>query len=262
MRLKEQVAIVTGGSSGIGRATCLALAREGAYVVVVGKTPSRVTGVVAEVNRVGGEKTVLGLVLDVRIEKDMDEMARQTLSRFGRVDILIACAGIARGGSSKRLLPYPVVQMPIQEWDEVLDTNLRGVFLSNRAVLPAMMSQRRGSIVNVSSARGGRYGSPYVAAYCASKFGVVAFSQALAEEVSQFGIKIQVVLPDVTDTPMLGEAVGAASLENLLPASRVGDFIVHLLSQPEDTILLNPLITALGNCHRPVWSRGGGHFYA
>jgi NAD(P)-dependent dehydrogenase (short-subunit alcohol dehydrogenase family) len=251
-RLRGQIAIVTGGSSGIGRATCMALAREGAFVVVVGQTPARMTGTVAELERVLGAGGSLGLVLDVRLEADMEEMARQTIARFGRVDIMIACAGVGGGKHSGRLLPYPVAQMPTQEWDEVVDTNLKGVFLSNRAVLPAMISQRSGSIINISSARGGRHGSPYAAAYCASKFGVVGFSESLAEEVRPFGIKVQVVLPDATDTPILGGGEAASLFGRTLPPARVGDFIVHLLSLPEDTILLHSIIAPFGNQTGPA----------
>jgi 3-oxoacyl-[acyl-carrier protein] reductase len=254
--IRGQVAIVTGGSSGIGRATCAALAREGAVVVVVGKTPTRVSDVVAEIERVGGEGAALGLTLDVRREEDMDEMARQTLAHFGSVDILIACAGIGRGQSSKRLLPYPVARMPTQEWDEVVDTNLKGVFLSNRAVLPFMIGQCWGSIINVSSARGGQYGYPYASAYCAAKFGVMGFSESLAEEVKQFGIKVHAVLPDVTATPMLGEAGATTSWGKPLPPARVADFIVYLLSLPEDTMCLKPVIAPLGSVYRQAWSMG------
>jgi NAD(P)-dependent dehydrogenase (short-subunit alcohol dehydrogenase family) len=246
-RLIGQVAIVTGGSSGIGRATCMALVREGAFVVIVGKTRSRVTDTAAELEQVGGEDAALGLVFDVRCEKDMEEMTRQTVIRFGRVDILIACAGIGRGKSYGRLLPYPVAQMPAQEWDEVVDTNLKGVFLSNRAVLPAMISQRRGSIINISSARGGRYGTPYAAAYCASKFGVVGFSESLAEEVRPFGVKVQVLLPDAIDTPMLDEQGKGNIFGKTMQPAHVADFIVHLLSMPEDTVLLHSVITSFGN---------------
>src|SRR5438874_11688427 len=95
-RLAGQVAVVTGGSSGIGRATCLALAQEGANIVVVGKTAPRVFDAVAEVKSVGDENCVLGLVLDVRREEEMEQMSRETLAHFGRVDVLIASAGIGR----------------------------------------------------------------------------------------------------------------------------------------------------------------------
>jgi NAD(P)-dependent dehydrogenase (short-subunit alcohol dehydrogenase family) len=261
--IQGQVAIVTGGSSGIGRASCLALARKGASVVVVGKTPSRVFDAVAEVERAAHENCVLGLVLDVRHEEEMEEMSRRTLARFGRIDVLVASAGVGRASSSRdRLMPPPVAQMSSGEWDEVIDTNLKGVFSSNRAVLPTMIRQRRGWIINVSSSPGGLYGSPYAAAYCASKFGVLGFSESLSEEVSQFGVKVQVLLPDATDTPMLEDGGDGTVFGKTIPPGRVGDFVVHLLSMPEGTVLVNPLIAPLGNQSRPARYAGGGRPYA
>jgi len=261
-RIQGLVAIVTGGSSGIGRATCLALAQKGAYVVVVGKTASRVSEAVGAVERVAHENCVLGLVLDVRNEEEMEEMTRQTLARFGRVDVLVASAGVGRASSSRdRLIPPPVAQMSPEEWNEVVDTNLKGVFLSNRAVLPTMIRQRRGWIINVSSSPGGLYGSPYAAAYCASKFGVLGFSQSLSEEVSQFGVKVQVLLPDATDTPMLEDTGDGTAFGKVIPPARVGDFIVHLLALPQDTVLVNPLIAPLENQRRLARYAGRGRLY-
>lgn len=254
MRLREKVAIVTGGSSGIGRATCLALAREGASVVAVGRDRDRVSQTVGEILSKGEATGVaLGLALDVACEKDMEEMGRQTLERFGRIDILIAAAGIMQPRGSERLLPHPVATMAVQEWEEVLGTNLRGVFLSVRAVLPTMIRQRRGWIINISSSRGGLYGNPYAAAYCASKFGVIGLSESLDEEVSPFGVKVCVVLPDVVDTPILGP-LGKARLGPSLPPSRMAEFITDLLTMPEDTILQNPLLAPFRNLQRPIGS--------
>jgi len=252
--LKGQVAVVTGGSSGIGRATCLALARSGASVVVVGRTDSRVQEVVGQVRQLGAESCALGLALDVRQERDMEEMACQTLARFHRIDILIACAGIGKG-DTERLLPYAVAAMPIGEWEEVVGTNLKGVFLSNRAVLPSMIRQRGGTIINISSARGGRFGSPYASAYCASKFGVIGLSESLAEEVREFGIKVHVVLPDVTDTPIWGKGPGPERFGKSLSPSCVADLIIYLLCQPDDVVVPNPLITSAENS---FWFRGRG----
>ena len=259
-RFSDQVAIVTGGSSGIGRATCLALARVGASVVVVGKTSARVAQTVTDLERLGSECKVSGLVLDVRVEKDMNEMVHRTLERFGRVDIMVASAGIGRGTSSGRLLPYSVATMPTQEWHEVLDTNLKGVFLSNRAVLRTMIKQRKGSIINVSSARGGRFGSPYASAYCASKFGVVGLSESLAEEVRPFGIKVHVLLPDATHTPILGEGAAAQRFGRSMPPERIADLILHILLQPEDTVMVKPLIMPSDNLSWPIGFKAAGHF--
>jgi NAD(P)-dependent dehydrogenase (short-subunit alcohol dehydrogenase family) len=255
-RLHGQVAIVTGGGSGIGRATCVAIAREGAHLVVVDIDQTHVRETLDEVESQGGRpeaaERALGLVLDVRQERDMEEMARQTITHFGRIDILIASAGILRPkGSSPRLL----VDMPTTDWEAVLDTNLKGVFLSNRTVLPTMISQRRGCIVNISSTSG-RVGRAYDSAYCASKFGVIGLSEALAEEVKRYNIRVQVVLPHAVDTPLWEQNGPIPRPPDSLPAARVADFIIYLLTLPDDTVLVNPVIAPFRTRRRKV-SHGG-----
>lgn len=245
-RLQGQVAIVTGGTGGIGRATAAALIREGARVVVIGRTSERVDLAVAELK--GGEadadaQDILGLALDVRSEGDMEAMARKTVDRFGRIDILVTCAGLGRPSQAGQGgIPYPVAQLPVAAWDEMIDTNLKGIFLSNRAVLETMMARRRGQIINISSARGAVSGQPYAAAYCASKFGLMGLTEALAEEVRAYGIRVQTLLPDAVHTPLLSGTALAPGPGDALPASTVADFIVMMLTLPEDTILINPLI--------------------
>jgi NAD(P)-dependent dehydrogenase (short-subunit alcohol dehydrogenase family) len=177
----------------------------------------------------------MGLTLDVRLEQDMNEMVRRTLEQFGRIDILVACAGIGKRRGSVGNLPRPVSHLPIEDWDAILDTNLKGVFLSNRAVLPVMIKQRKGQIVNISSSPGGVAGQPFSAAYCASKFGVTGLSEALAAEVQPYGIRVQVVFPDATDTPLIRDTTLTARLGQPLPPDRVANHILFLVTAPEDT---------------------------
>ena len=244
-RLDGRVAVVTGGSSGIGRQVCLALAREGSRVVVVGRDADRIARVVADIEQWG--RQAAGLALDVSREDDMEEMRRLTLERFGAIDALVASAGIANAGGQRRV-PATVASTTVDDWDRVLDTNLTGVFLSNRAVLPAMMEQGSGVIVNVGSARAGVRGSAYASAYCASKFGVVGLSRVLADEVKDHGIKVYAVLPDLVSTPMLGPL--GARLGATLDPARVADCIVELLAMPEDTVLVDPLIAPFAVAER------------
>ena len=185
-----------------------------------------------------GDMAPSGLALDVRSESDMEEMARQTIDRFGRIDILVASAGILR---AKGCNPKLMVDVLAEEWDEVLNTNLTGVFLSNRAVLPTMIKQRKGSIVNISSISG-RVGRAYDSAYCASKFGVIGLSEALAEEVRQYNIRVQVILPAAVDTSMWDQNGPIPRPPDLLPADRVAELIVYLITLPDDTMLINPVI--------------------
>jgi NAD(P)-dependent dehydrogenase (short-subunit alcohol dehydrogenase family) len=231
----------------------LALARAGAHLVVVARGQVRVDAVLEELEQINPQRSHLGLALDVRGERDMEQMAQLTLHRFSRIDILVACAGIGKGTSSSRLIPYSVAQMPLEEWAEILDTNLKGVFLSNRAVLPAMIAQRRGDIVNIVSSRGGTAGQPYAAAYCASKFGVVGLSDTLAAEVGSHGIRVQLLFPDAMDTPLLK---GSPLVSLCLSLESVADLIVYMVTLPDDCVLQRPIIAPVGVRHlKPTLSR-------
>jgi NAD(P)-dependent dehydrogenase (short-subunit alcohol dehydrogenase family) len=249
-RLEGQVAIVTGGSSGIGRAACLALAQEGARVAVVGRSVERTAETVALMRARSGADagTSLSLRLDVRREEDMAEMARRTLEAFGRIDILVASAGISLGTSSLAGRAA-VVDLPAAAWDEIMETNLKGMFLSNRAVLPAMAAQHRGEIVNVSSSLGTTAGWAYASAYCASKFGVMGLSEALAEEARPFGIRVQVLVPDAVDTPMLQRS--HLAIFTALTPEEVARLIVRMVCAPEDMTLVEPLIAPFSDKPQP-----------
>ncbi|MGK7891927.1 MAG: SDR family oxidoreductase, partial [Leptolyngbyaceae cyanobacterium] len=131
--MSRPVAIVTGGSSGIGQAICVALAHTGYQLVVVGRDSQRIEQTLA---LLPSSETHLGLSLDVTQEEQMQQMAEQTITAFGQIDVLIASAGVGRSANSDRFMPYPTTALPLAEWNAILDVNLKGVFLSNRAVLP------------------------------------------------------------------------------------------------------------------------------
>jgi NAD(P)-dependent dehydrogenase (short-subunit alcohol dehydrogenase family) len=235
--IKDKVCVLTGAASGIGQACAKLLAADGAKLALV------------DVNREGLERLageldssdVLILVLSVRSESDMNSMAEQVLGRFGRIDCLIACAGILRVGGALKT----IADTPLDDWHAVLETNLTGTFLSNRAVLPAMIAQREGDIVNVSSTSG-RQGRPFDGPYSASKFGIVGLSESLAEEVASYGVRVQTILPDAVETP-LWDQNGPAALKpvNVLPPQRVAEFILYLVQLPRDTYLANPVIAPM-----------------
>jgi len=235
--LDGQIAIVTGGTSGIGRQVCLALAQAGATVVVVGRNSARLVAVVAEVEAVSAARAfspgALGLKLDVCREEDMAKMAAQTLKHFGRIDILVANAGILRGEGSR---PTMLLKLTSQEWDRVVDTNLKGVFLSNRAVLKTMREQRFGQIINVASLTG-RRAVALDTPYSASKFGVVGLTEALAQEMQPYGVRVQGLLPGNTDTPIWSQNEPLPRAAQTLPASRVAGLIVFMLTRPHDSTL-------------------------
>ncbi len=233
--LQSKAVIVTGAASGIGHATCHALARESAQVVVVDIDPERVESTLGGLRDAANDKNAhLGMSLDVRDEHAMASMADKTLERFGRIDALVASAGILRGTGS---VPKPLVKIDSAEWDQVLDTNLKGMFLSNRAVLPAMMKQRAGDIINISSVSG-KQGRAHDSPYCASKFGVIGMSESLAEEARGHGIRVQIVIPDAVKTPMWDQNGPVPCPADALPPERVADLIIYLLKQPRDTMML------------------------
>jgi NAD(P)-dependent dehydrogenase (short-subunit alcohol dehydrogenase family) len=252
--LESRVAIVTGASIGIGRAACLALAAEGASVVAVGRNTERLQETVSQLIRPENDVDHMGLALDVRSECDMQEMTRRTLDHYGRVDILIAAAGILRAGTGTL---RTLQQMSLDEFTDVIDTNLKGVYLSNRAVLPAMIEQRGGNILNLSSTSG-RKGLAYDSAYCASKFGVIGLSQALAEEMRQYGIRVQVLLPGAIDTGMWDQNGPLPPPGMLVKPETVAEMMIYMISLPEDSIIDAPVIEPFDMQQRPVWLRTSG----
>ena len=239
-RLAGQVVVVTGSASGIGRATATALAAHEARVVAVDRHEHALDGM------------ALVLAVDVRDEAQVGTMARTVVERYERIDALVHCAGVLRGVGGT---PRPVVDTPTSEWDVVVDTNLKGTFLVNRAVLPAMLKQRRGQIVNLSSTSG-RQGRAFDAVYCASKFGVVGLTQSIAEEVRAQGVKVYVLMPDAVDTP-LWQQNGPIRPDVALAPERVADLICYMLALPDDTVLDNLVIAPFRGRRRRAAAREG-----
>ncbi len=251
-RLAGRAVVVTGGASGIGRACCFALRREGAGVLVVDLDRERVDAVVAELAREEGGP-VDGLCCDVRSEEDMAAMAAAAVEHHGRIDILVHCAGILRApGSPPKLLH----QMSLAEYQAVIDVNLKGTFLANRAVLPQMMRQGDGQIINFSSTSGLK-GRPFDSVYCASKFGVVGLSEALAEEVRASGIRVHVVMPDAVATPIWDQNGPVRAPENALPPERVAELVSWLACLPGDTVLDHLVIRPFAARRRKKRKRRG-----
>lgn len=234
--IADRVVVVTGGSSGIGRATCIELARSGARVAVVGRSPARLEETLADMSAgAPGAPPAIAVPTDVSSEAEVDRMLRQTEEGLGRVWALVACAAVAK--ASERGLPTNFWDLDVADWDNVLATNLRGIFLSDRAVLRHMLPAGEGRIINVASSPGAIHGEPYAAAYCASKFAVAGLSEALAAEVEPDGIHVQALFPDLVATPMIENSTLTARLGPALPVERVARHIVSLLSLPDDLIL-------------------------
>ena len=218
-RVEGKVALVTGGSSGIGRATALVFAREGAKLVV------------ADMDEDGGQQTVHGITeqggeavfvrADVTAPTEVEAMIGQAVATYGRLDCAYNNAGI-EGFMSGRLHEYPE-----DVWDRLIDINLKGVWLCLKHEIPQMMEQGGGAIVNTASAAG-LVGSRRLSAYVASKHAVVGLTKAAALEYARDGIRVNAVCPGIIDTPMVGRLIGGreteyeASIPARQPIGRLG----------------------------------------
>jgi NAD(P)-dependent dehydrogenase (short-subunit alcohol dehydrogenase family) len=198
MSIKDQVAIITGAGRGVGRATALRFAREGARVVLFSRTPAPLENVAAEIARQGYH--LLTVVGDVSREKDVQALFEQTMQTFKRVDILVNCAGV--------VAVRPFAQMDASTWDHVLGVNLRGTFLCCHEAFRIMAVQRSGVIVNLSSLSGvkGVEKFPGLSAYNVSKAGVASLTEILAVEGKPYNIRVCAVSPGAVDTEMLKQA--------------------------------------------------------
>src|SRR5256714_8277188 len=194
MRLKNKTALITGGTSGIGEATALLFAREGAKVCITGRNAMRGAGVVAQIKASGTDAFVLQA--DVSRADDCRRAVDETLRTFGSFDILFNNAGV--------FYPQTAIECSEKEWDEQIDVNLKGVFLMSKSALPAMIAQGRGVIINNSSGWG-LVGGDRAVAYCASKGGVVLMTKAMAIDHGRQGIRVNCICPGDVDTPMLPE---------------------------------------------------------
>jgi NAD(P)-dependent dehydrogenase (short-subunit alcohol dehydrogenase family) len=240
MRLKDRVAIVTGGSRGIGKSITLAFAREGAKVAIVGRDKSRAEEVTAQIESNGG--SAIGLHADVSIEADVTHMVEQVLSKFGRIDILVNNAGVN--------LPYRrLVDLTVEEWNYVVGVNLTGPFLCSRAVLPSMISQHYGKIINISSI-GGRKGAAGRIPYRPTKAAIINFTECLAAEVKEHNIDVNAICPGPVDTEMLREiskgSPGIADSPDQIAA------VAIFLASNEGAVVTGTAIDAFG-CSNPLF---------
>ena len=217
MELKDAVVIITGGGTGIGRATALRFAEKGASVVVCGRRRGPLTETVELIKQRGGE--ALAISADVRIWTEITAMVDSVLERFGKIDCLVNNAGV--------VMIKPVAETTEKEWSTIMDINLKGVFLCSKAVLPKMLKKGSGLIINVSSTFG-RKGVPNLSAYCASKSGIITLTQSLAKELNAKGIQVFAVCPGATDTDMNRVLVGEAVSRQYMPPEKVAEKVVNL----------------------------------
>ncbi len=214
-QLEGKVAIVTGASRGIGKATALALATEGAAVVVnYASSSGAADAVVAEIQAMGGQ--AIAVKADVSKEPEVEEMFATAIAQFSRVDVLVNNAGITRDTL--------LLRMKLEDWQAVIDLNLTGVFLCTRAASKIMLKQKSGRIINITSVAG-QMGNPGQANYSAAKAGVIGFTRTVARELASRGITVNAVAPGFIATDMTND-LKAEPILAMIPLSRYG--------QPED----------------------------
>lgn len=212
LRLQNRVAIITGASRGIGRATALALAAEGAKVVVnYASSSSAAEEVVAAITDKGGN--AIAFQADVSKVDQVDALVNHTLEKLGRVDVLVNNAGITRDTLLLRMKP--------EDWQAVIDLNLTGVFLCTKAVSKIMLKQKSGRIINITSVAG-QMGNPGQANYSAAKAGVIGFTKTVAKELASRGITVNAVAPGFIATDMTSD-LKSDDILKYIPLARYGE---------------------------------------
>jgi 3-oxoacyl-[acyl-carrier protein] reductase len=222
MKLKDQVAIVTGAGRGIGRSIALTFANEGANVAVIARTESEIESVKQEILDLGSK--AIAIKADVTDESQVISMVQKVMDEFGRIDILVNNAGFAK---------HAYVQDISNElWDTTMNVNLRGIMLCTRMVYKQMMNQESGYIINISSGSG-KHGSTMYATYSTSKFGVIGFTESLAAEGRQHGIKASVICPGPVATKMRAGNHPSDDVSKLMLPQDIADVALFLVTQPK-----------------------------
>ncbi|MBA3856952.1 MAG: oxidoreductase [Cyanobacteria bacterium PR.3.49] len=238
-QLKNKVALVTGASSGIGEATAIALARQGAQVSLMARREDRLSALCDKIVAEGLEKPIY-FICDVQKSQDIEKSVQGTLEKFGRVDILINNAGVMYLG--------PVEGADIEDWKRMFDINVLGLMNCTHAVLPQMLKNGDGHIVNISSVSG-KVVSARSAAYSATKFAVGAFSDGLRQEVAKKGLRVTVIQPGAVATELTDHITDSATQKSVkdwvagmkaLTSEDIANAIVYAVSQPS-TVNVNEI---------------------
>jgi NAD(P)-dependent dehydrogenase (short-subunit alcohol dehydrogenase family) len=256
MRLKDKVAIITGGATGIGKAISQAFVKEGAVIVIAARNLSRLEQVAREILSKGGKAKAVQA--DISDYEQVKGMVAQTTREFGRIDILVNNA--ARGTFNNR----DVVDMNLEEWHESLAINLTGLMYCSREVLKYMIPRKSGNIINISSVAGVS-GVPKESPYAASKWGVIGFTETLAIEVGKFGIRVNCISPGATRTQefedwvrvsaadagisyeeMMSKIAYNNALKRIAEPSEIAACVVFLASDDSSAITGHNLIASCG----------------
>ncbi len=215
MRLKNKVAIVTGGGTGIGRSIALKFAQEGAYVVICGRRKEPLEATVKLIEATGGE--AIYCITDVSSSAQIQDMVETTLMKWGQIDILVNNAGI--------YIAHDIASMNENEWDKVMSVDAKGVFLASKAVLPHMLKQEKGKIINIASIAG-LFGFEKSAAYCAAKGAIVNLTREMALDYAHHGIFVNAIAPGVIESdmtkPFLSDKDAKKAFLDKIPVGSIG----------------------------------------
>ncbi len=245
-RLEDRVAVVTGASKGIGKAIALAFGGEGAQVVVTARTTEAIEAVADRISQGGRE--ALAVTADMGVEADIRRIADEAMKRFGRIDILVNNAAIIHAR-------IDLVDFGSNLWRQVIDVNLTGVALLTKAVLPGMIANRTGKIINISSI-GGRKGGAGRSAYRVTKAGLISLTESVAAEVKPYGIDVNCICPGGVDTEGYREAFGSRGREEnprLMRPEEIAALAVFLASDASSAVT-GSAIDAFGETN-PLFSR-------
>lgn len=224
----DQLALVTGGGTGIGRAFTEALARAGARVVIASRREEVLRRTADEINASVGDERVFAHALDIREQQQIDELVSYIIDRWRTLDVLINNSGLA--------VPETVERISEDGWDKVMETNLRGVMQLVRAALPHMVRNEFGDIVNVSS-QAGKHGYADVPSYCASKFGLLGYAEALRDQVRKTGANVRVFnfCPGLVDVENV--AASAQPKPGFIHVANMARTLMYALSLDRDVVL-------------------------
>jgi len=221
MRLQDKVAIITGGGSGQGKAAAKIFAREGAKVVIAEWNEEQGLNAAKEIRDEGNE--ALFIKTDVSSEEQVQKMVEAVLAKNGKIDILFNNAGIGYSAGSRYKMAS-LLETPLYDWNAILNINLNSVYLVSKYVLPIMIKQERGSIVNNSSLNG-LIGEPGADAYTATKGGIIALTRVMAVDYGRYNIRVNCICPGAIDTPMIAPALEIPEVKERFkstPLGRVG----------------------------------------
>lgn len=224
MNFKDKVVVTTGGTGGIGSAVTTAFLQAGAKVFVTYRNEQEFEALKASVN---AHAALTGIKTNVLDEASVQAMVEQA-ARFGRIEVLVNLVGGYLGG-------VPITEMSLEQWNKIIDLNLKSAFLCSKHVLPGMMQQNAGRIINVGS-KGGLQGGEGISAYGASKAGLINFTQSLAAEGKRYNITANAVIPGVIDTPANRQAMPQANFDEWVKPEALAQTILFLASDEAQAI--------------------------